>query len=86
MVEYRRPSRREVVLGGLVTLWLAVLVLGFVAQTTELFGASNGSLALLLLGVAGLGFIVLGCAGIWLVVHELHEHADGNRPTQRRGA
>ncbi len=73
----------RVIVKALVALWVAVLVLGFVAQTTELFGARNGGLAWLLLGLAALGFLAIGSAGIWLVLRGLDEHdAKGNRPTE----
>jgi hypothetical protein len=44
-------------------------VLGFVAQVTKLFGAHGDTLTLALLGLAAAGFILIGCAGFWLVMH-----------------
>ena len=84
----KRGLGRSVLVRALVPLWIAVLVLGFVAQTTELFGTRNGILAWLLLGVAALGFIVIGSVGIWLVVRGLDEPnaSSTNRPAERGDA
>ncbi len=74
---------RGAIIRLLVALWIAVLALGFVAQTTELFGTRNGPLAWLLLGVAALGFILIGSVGIWLVVRGLDEHnTSSNQPAE----
>lgn len=68
----RRGSRAA--LAGLLALWIAVLVLGFVSQTTELFGAHDGALALLLLALAGAGFVLIGGVGMSLIYRALDEH------------
>lgn len=69
----RRLSRGAIV-GVLGALWIAVLVLGFVAQATELFGVRRGTLAFLLLGLAALGFILIGSVGVWLTLGGVDEH------------
>jgi hypothetical protein len=78
----RRLSRGAIV-GALVALWIAVLVLGFAAQATELFGVRRDALAFLLLGVAALGFILIGSVGVWLTLGGGDEHGtSGNRPAE----
>lgn len=68
----------------LVALWLAILVVGFVAQTTELFGREHGVLAWSLLGIAAIGFIVVGAGAMWLVVRALDDHGTGDGPPAAR--
>jgi hypothetical protein len=79
----RRLSRGAIV-GALVALWIGLLVLGFVAQTTELFGVRRGALAFLLLGVAALGFILIGSVGVWLTLGGVDGHStSGDQPAER---
>ncbi len=81
-----KPSlSRGAIVGGLAVLWVAVLVLGFVAQTTELFGVRRGALAFLLLGVAALGFILIGSVGVWLTLGGVDEHGKSSSPPAERG-
>ena len=61
----------------LVVLWLAILVFGFVAQATELFGARGSALALALMGLAAAGFIAVGSIGVWLVIRGIDEPKAG---------
>lgn len=63
--------RPRAVLGGLVALWIAVLVLGFISQATELFGAHSGVVALLLLALAAAGFVLIGGVGMLLIYRGL---------------
>jgi len=78
--EVQLPARAVLVV--LVVLWVCALVLGFVTQTTELFGARDGTVALALLGVACVGFLAIGAIGIWLVLRWLagDEQAARERP------
>ena len=62
-------STRAVVFAAGVTLWIALLVVGFVAQVTKLFGTHSDGVTLALLGVGSVGFILIACAGYWLVMH-----------------
>jgi hypothetical protein len=71
----KRRIGRGAIVGALVALWIAVLVLGFVAQTTELFGVRRGAFAFLLLGVAALGFVLIGSVGVWLTLGGVDEHS-----------
>jgi hypothetical protein len=61
-------SRRRAILVATAALWIALLVLGFVAQVTKLFGAHGDAVTLGLLGLAAAGFILMGAAGMWLVM------------------
>jgi putative Mn2+ efflux pump MntP len=73
----RTPTRP--VLVTLAVLWLCALVLGFVTQTTELFGARGSALSMTLLGVASVGFVTIGALGCWIVLRWL---ADDERTTR----
>lgn len=76
---------RGAIVGALVALWVGLLALGFVAQTTELFGARRGALVFLLLGVAALGFIVIGCVGVWLTLGGFDEHPTSSDQPEEGG-
>ena len=75
--------RRRNVLKAVAGLWVAIFVLGFAAQATELFGAGSGIAGWLLQGTAAVGFVLLGAAGIWLVVSGLDGHAHDDRNAAR---
>ncbi|MGO9488893.1 MAG: hypothetical protein ACLQBB_07680 [Solirubrobacteraceae bacterium] len=68
-----------------MALWIGLLVLGFVAQTTELFGVRPAALAFLLLAVAALGFILIGCVGVWLTLGGVDEHRTTGDQTREDG-
>lgn len=55
-----------IVVKALVAVWVGVLVFGFVAQTTEMFGSLNGVLVWLLAGGLGV-LLLLGFGVAWLV-------------------
>lgn len=81
----KRSLSRGAIVAALVVLWIAVLVLGFVAQTTELFGMRRGAVAFLLLGVAAVGFILIGFIGMWLTFDGVDEPGKSSSHQAGRG-
>ncbi len=53
----------------LVSIWIGLIVMGFVAQTTEGFGSEDGVIVGLLLGA--LGFLMLLAFGASRIIHWL---------------
>ncbi len=82
MTRRRRADHRPggVLLKTLVAVWVAFLVVGFVAQTTELYGSLIAVLAWLVLGVVG-AVLLIGFGGPraveWLEARDRENQSHG---------
>ncbi len=77
MSDTRKPALHRGV-AALAVLWVAILGLGFAAQTTELFGSSGGTVTWLLLAAAALGFMSTGVLGVRLIQRALDQDETSN--------